>query len=151
MVGKRKIGEEPLIVIKFFYNVSNAYLHYLNLACSNCTTRMCMKTATAIHLPARYLMLPYSHAKICLYYQCTVIPEKYSITLHYITLHFLIKFNKTDVLYRNQQNMSDICGDTVGNRPKGYPCFLLAGDILGNAPSGSPLYLCIFQIVSATR
>jgi hypothetical protein len=30
--------------------------------------------------------------------------------------------------------MSDICGDTVGNRPRG-----LAGDTLGNAPSGSPL------------
>jgi hypothetical protein len=35
--------------------------------------------------------------------------------------------------------MSDICGDTVSNRPRGYPCFLLAGDTLGNAPSGSPL------------
>jgi hypothetical protein len=30
--------------------------------------------------------------------------------------------------------MSDICGDTVGKRPRG-----LAGDTLGNAPSGSPL------------
>jgi hypothetical protein len=30
--------------------------------------------------------------------------------------------------------MSDICGDTVGNRPRKF-----AGDTLGNAPSGSPL------------
>jgi hypothetical protein len=30
--------------------------------------------------------------------------------------------------------MSDICGDTVGNRLRG-----LAGDTLGNVPSGSPL------------
>jgi hypothetical protein len=35
--------------------------------------------------------------------------------------------------------MSDICGDMVGNRPRGYPCFLLAGDTLGNVPSGSPI------------
>ncbi len=35
--------------------------------------------------------------------------------------------------------MSGICGDTVGNCLRGYPCFLLAGDMLGNAPSGSPL------------
>jgi hypothetical protein len=43
------------------------------------------------------------------------------------------------VLRRKQQNMSDICGDTVGNRPRVYPCFLLAGDMLGNAPSRSLL------------
>jgi hypothetical protein len=49
------------------------------------------------------------------------------------------KFNKTAVLHRNQQNMSDICVDMVGNRPRGYPCFLLAGDTLGNVLSGSPL------------
>ncbi len=35
---------------------------------------------------------------------------------------------------KNQHNMSDICGDMVGNRPRG-----LAGDTLGNVPSGSPL------------
>jgi hypothetical protein len=35
--------------------------------------------------------------------------------------------------------MSDICRDTVDNRPRGYPYFLLALDTLGNAPSGSPL------------
>jgi hypothetical protein len=35
--------------------------------------------------------------------------------------------------------MSDICGDTLGNRPRGYPCFLLAGDTQGNALSRSPL------------
>ncbi len=38
------------------------------------------------------------------------------------------------MLRRNQHNISDICGDMVGNRPRG-----LAGDMLGNAPSGSPL------------
>jgi hypothetical protein len=32
-----------------------------------------------------------------------------------------------------------ICGDMLGNRPRGYSCFLLAGDMLGNAPSRSPL------------
>ncbi len=56
-----------------------------------------------------------------------------------LCLYFLIKFNKTDVLFRIQQNMSDICGDMLGNRPRGYPCFLLAVDTLGHAPSGSPL------------
>ncbi len=56
-----------------------------------------------------------------------------------LCLQFLIKFNKTAILLRNQQNMFDICGDTLGNRPMGYPCFLLAGDTLGNAPSRSPL------------
>jgi hypothetical protein len=35
--------------------------------------------------------------------------------------------------------MSDIFGDMLGNRPRGYPCFLLAEVTLGNAPSGSPL------------
>jgi hypothetical protein len=35
--------------------------------------------------------------------------------------------------------MSDICGDMLGKKPRGYPCFLLAGDMLGNAPSRSPL------------
>ncbi len=38
------------------------------------------------------------------------------------------------MLCRNQHNMSDICGNTLGNRPRGF-----AGDTLGNAPSGSPL------------
>jgi hypothetical protein len=41
--------------------------------------------------------------------------------------------------------MSDICGDTVGNRQTGYPCFLLAGNMLGNVPSGSPLLFKHFQ------
>jgi hypothetical protein len=35
--------------------------------------------------------------------------------------------------------MSQICGDTVGIRPRGFPCFLLAGDPEGNAPIRSPL------------
>jgi hypothetical protein len=35
--------------------------------------------------------------------------------------------------------MSVICGDTVGIRLIGFPCFLLAGDREGNAPIGSPL------------
>jgi hypothetical protein len=35
--------------------------------------------------------------------------------------------------------MSDICGDTLDNRPRGCPCFLLAGDTLVNALSRSPL------------
>jgi hypothetical protein len=56
-----------------------------------------------------------------------------------LCLLFLFKFNKTAVLLRNQQNISDICGDTLGNRTRGYPCFLLAEDTLGNAPSRSPL------------
>jgi hypothetical protein len=47
--------------------------------------------------------------------------------------------------------MSFICGDTVGNRPKEYPCFLLAGDTLGNAPEGLHFYLSISQSASATR
>jgi hypothetical protein len=54
-------------------------------------------------------------------------------------LCFLIQFNKTAVLHRNQPNTSDICGDTLANRPRGYPRFLLAGDMLKNAPSGSSL------------
>jgi hypothetical protein len=66
------------------------------------------------------------------------------------------KFNKTAVLLINQQNMSDICGDPLGNKPRGYPCFLLAGDMLGNAPSGSPLLFghflkCIRYSVKVTE
>ncbi len=38
------------------------------------------------------------------------------------------------MLLKYQHNMSDMYGDTVGNRPRG-----LAGDTLGNVPSGSPL------------
>jgi hypothetical protein len=30
--------------------------------------------------------------------------------------------------------MPEICGDTVGNRLRGPPCFLLAGNPVGNAP-----------------
>jgi hypothetical protein len=30
--------------------------------------------------------------------------------------------------------MLEICGDTVGDRVRGPPCFLLAGDMVGNAP-----------------
>jgi hypothetical protein len=35
--------------------------------------------------------------------------------------------------------MPEICGDMVGNGPRGSPCFLLAGDPVGNAPIMSPL------------
>ncbi len=35
--------------------------------------------------------------------------------------------------------MAEICGDMVGIRPGGFPCFLLAGDSEGNAPIGPPL------------
>jgi hypothetical protein len=71
-------------------------------------------------------------------------------------LQFLIKFNKTAVLLRNQKNMSDICGNKLGNRPRGYPCFLLAGDTLGNAPSWSPLLFghfpkCICYLVQVAE
>jgi hypothetical protein len=56
------------------------------------------------------------------------------IKLIYYVPNFFINFNKTAMLCRNQHYMSDICRDTVGNRPRG-----LAGDTLGNAPSGFPL------------
>jgi hypothetical protein len=35
--------------------------------------------------------------------------------------------------------MPEICGDTVGIRARGFPCFLLARDLEGIAPIGSPL------------
>jgi hypothetical protein len=35
--------------------------------------------------------------------------------------------------------MSEICGDNMGDRPRGLRCFLLAGDPMGNAPVESPL------------
>jgi hypothetical protein len=35
--------------------------------------------------------------------------------------------------------MPEICGDTVGITPKGFPCFPLAGEPEGNAPTGPPL------------
>jgi hypothetical protein len=52
--------------------------------------------------------------------------------------------------------MSDICGDTLGNRLRGYPCFLLAGDMLGNVPNGSPLLFghfpkCIHYLVKVAE
>jgi hypothetical protein len=35
--------------------------------------------------------------------------------------------------------MPEIYGYTLGDRPRGSPCFLLAGDLVRNAPVGSPL------------
>jgi hypothetical protein len=35
--------------------------------------------------------------------------------------------------------MSEICGDTVGIKPRGFACFLPGGDLEGNAPIWSPL------------
>jgi hypothetical protein len=35
--------------------------------------------------------------------------------------------------------MLEICEDTVGDRPRASPCFLVAGDLVGNAPIGSLL------------
>ncbi len=43
------------------------------------------------------------------------------------------------MLRGNKQKMPEICGDMVGIRPRGFPCFLLAGDLEGNAPIGPPL------------
>jgi hypothetical protein len=40
--------------------------------------------------------------------------------------------------------MSDICGDTVGNRSRGYPCFLLARDVLRNVSSWSLILFGLF-------
>ncbi len=37
--------------------------------------------------------------------------------------------------------MAEICGDTAGVRPSGFPCFLLAGDLEGNVLIGCPLLL----------
>jgi hypothetical protein len=45
-----------------------------------------------------------------------------------------LKFNKTARLQGNKLKMPEICGDTVGNRLRGPPCFLLAGNPVGNAP-----------------
>ncbi len=58
--------------------------------------------------------------------------DSYQVFL--VCLRFLIKFNKTVMLSRNQQNRSDICRNTVGNS-----LLLLGGDMLGNVPNGSPL------------
>jgi hypothetical protein len=49
--------------------------------------------------------------------------------------------------------MPEMCGDTVGDRPKGTLYFLLAGDLVENAPIVSPLLLghfpkCIHYSVS---
>jgi hypothetical protein len=40
-----------------------------------------------------------------------------------LCLQFIIKFNKIAVLCRHQQNISEICRDTVGKKPRGYLCF----------------------------
>jgi hypothetical protein len=56
----------------------------------------------------------------------------------------------------NGQKKPDISEDTIGNRLKGSPCFLLAGDTVGNAPIRSPLLfghhysLCVAEKVSNT-
>jgi hypothetical protein len=49
--------------------------------------------------------------------------------------------------------MSDIYGDMVGNRPREYPCFLLAGDKLGNAlhfylDISQSVYICYSVMVA---
>jgi hypothetical protein len=43
------------------------------------------------------------------------------------------------MLQGNRQKMPEICGDTVGFRPWGFPCFLLTGDPVKNVPIRSPL------------
>jgi hypothetical protein len=53
----------------------------------------------------------------------------------------LFKFNKTVVLRGNRQKILEMCGDTVGDRPKRSPYFLLAGDLVENAPIVSPLLI----------
>ncbi len=57
--------------------------------------------------------------------------------------------------------MPYICGDMVGDWPRGFPCFLLAKDTEGNAAIGSPLlfvhsqrvcyYVCAAEKVSSTH
>ncbi len=68
-----------------------------------------------------------------------------------LCLPFISKFNKTAVLWENKQKMPEICGDTAGVRPRGFPCFLLAGDLEGNVLIGCPLLFGHFpQSVSTT-
>jgi hypothetical protein len=50
----------------------------------------------------------------------------------------LIKVIKIAVLRGNRQKMLAICGDTLGNRLRRFPCFPLAGNLVGNAPISSP-------------
>jgi hypothetical protein len=49
-----------------------------------------------------------------------------------LCLKIIFKFNKFAVLRGNKQKMAEICGGTVGTRPRGLSCFLLAGDPEGN-------------------
>jgi hypothetical protein len=59
-------------------------------------------------------------------------------------LKISIKLNKTAALRENKEEMPEICRDTVSNRPRGPPCFLLARDPVGNVPIGSPLLFRYF-------
>ncbi len=60
-------------------------------------------------------------------------------------------FHKTAVLRGNRQKMPEICRDTVGDRPRGSPGFLLAGDLMENVVIGSILYsVSIAENVSNT-
>jgi hypothetical protein len=56
-----------------------------------------------------------------------------------LCLQLVYKFNKTALLQKNKQKPPEICGDAVGSRLRGPPCFQLDGDLVGNAPIGSPL------------
>jgi hypothetical protein len=62
-------------------------------------------------------------------------------------------FHKTAVLRGNRQKMPEICRDTVGDRPRGSPGFLLAGDLMENVVIGSSILFghfpkCILYSVS---
>ncbi len=48
-------------------------------------------------------------------------------------LRFLIQFIRTTVLRGNRQKMPEICGDMVGNRTRGCPCFIGLRPV-GNVP-----------------
>ncbi len=56
-------------------------------------------------------------------------------------LWFLVKLDKIAAHHGSWHKVPNICEDTVGNRPKWSPCFLLAGDTMGTVPIGSLLIL----------
>jgi hypothetical protein len=54
------------------------------------------------------------------------IEEPLMVFKFFIYIQIVFKLNKTAVLQGNKQKMPEICEDTVGIRPMGFPCFLFA-------------------------
>jgi hypothetical protein len=117
-----------------------------------------MDTSSQVHFPCSLHLIKYPRKTMCppvhmsawlkgLSHQFEFGQKWYGwkLLICSIRLQFLIRFNKTAVLIRNQQNISDICGDTLGNRPGILASYWLETR-LEMHPAGLHFYLGISQV-----